>query len=124
MPHPNINSNLALFSHMYICYEVGQNNKLVKTQTYKPLLESVVNNFIDTDEFINEHPFRRRSLIDLDKYFFINDVTFPEKLKATDNKGVVSDNLFNEITNKTNKLSTCNKEIINKIDLLNINPLI
>lgn len=124
MPHPRIDSNLALIPHMYICYEIGDSNRLVKVQTYKPLLENVVNNYIDTDEYINQHPFRRRSLIDLDKYFFISDIVFSDKLKAIDNNGVVSDNIFNEITNKTNNLSTCNEEIIDADDLQSINSLI
>ncbi|AQD18916.1 TPA: hypothetical protein PEC87_002647 [Staphylococcus aureus] len=124
MPHPNISSNLALYSHMYICYELGQSNKLIKAQTYKPLLENVVDNFIDSDEFINHHPFRRRTLIDLDKYFFINDVVFPIQLRANDNNGNVSDSLFNEINNKTNNLCICAKEVIDKEILKSINPAI
>ncbi|PTG11541.1 hypothetical protein BU646_11225 [Staphylococcus chromogenes] len=124
MPHPSINCDLALFAHMYICYEIGRSNKLVKVQTYKPLLEGVVDNFIDTANYLNQHPFKKRSLIDLDKYFFISDIVFSERLKANNNNGIISDNLFNAISNKTNNLSSCNQEFINKNDLLYINPLV
>lgn len=113
IPYPNISSNLAMQAHMYICYEVGNSNKLIKAQTYKPILETYVNSFIDSNEYTGEHPFKRRTLIDLDKYFYLTGVMLPISLKVYNNNGRVSDRLFNDITKETNQLNNCHCENVN-----------
>lgn len=122
VPYPNISSDLAVNAHMYICYNNDGKKDLVKAQTYKPLLEDVVASFIDSDNYdSNEHPFRRRTLIDLDKYFCCENVTIPLRLKASDNNGQVSGNIYNRIMSETNNLQTCNCEVISSDDLKSIN---
>ncbi|RIL50873.1 hypothetical protein BUY93_06350 [Mammaliicoccus fleurettii] len=121
IPFPTINDTLALQAHMYVCYENSDTKKLIKVQTYKPLLLDKVNCYIDSDDFLNEHPFKRRSLIDLDKFFICKDVTIPLTLKVKNKNGTVSKNIYNQIDNMTKGLSLCKSFQINSKELKKLN---
>lgn len=121
VPFPTIDDGLAQEAHMYICYENSEVKKLIKAQSFKPLLESTISNYIDSNDFLYEHPFRRRTLIDLDKYFLFKDILIPLSLKATNNNGVVSDNIFSQIGNQTSDLLFCKVIDISPQDVKKIN---
>lgn len=121
MPIPNINSGLAKFAHMYIYVDNSGDHKLIKAQTFKPQLvaKNIVQNYIDSDLYIGHHPFTRRSLIDLDKYFCFNlKINMDDSLKAHSG---ITDDLHTEIISRTNNLASCSKEIVDGQQLALLN---
>lgn len=123
VPFPSINEGLALKAHMYICCDKSRYDKLIKVQTFKPLLLSKVNTYIDSNDYIGQHPFKHQSLIDLDKCFNIDLGTIPLSLKVKNNNGVISNDLHINIMNSTNNLVTCQSVLVETMLLKTINPL-
>ena len=69
MPFPDITSNLAVNSHMYICHHVSGNTvSFVKCQTLKPymLISSPIKHYWDEAPDIARNPFQRTTRIDCD----------------------------------------------------------
>lgn len=110
IPFPNIDSGLALKSHMYICKKnVNYDKELIKCQTFKPKLIFLLKNFLKEDPNSLRNPFKNTTIIDLDKIFKINKVIIPLELK-TDIKSKVSEDLYNDL------LSKCKNPDIFQID--------
>ena len=104
IPFPNIDSGLALKSHMYICKKnVNYDKELIKCQTFKPKLIFLLKNFLKEDPNSLRNPFKNTTIIDLDK------VIIPLELK-TDIKSKVSEDLYNDL------LSKCKNPDIFQID--------
>lgn len=124
MPFPDISSELAVTPHMYICCENSGFDKVVKVQTFKTLLLTKVNNYLDSDQYVNEHPFNNRSLVDLDKCFNIEKGKLTEKLKVANNNGQISERFHNDIMTNTTNLSTCKVILINTDELISVDRFI
>ena len=100
IPFPNIDSRLALKSHMYICKKnVNYDKELIKCQTFKPKLIFLLKNFLKEDPNSLRNPFKNTTIIDLDKIFKINKVIIPLELK-TDIKSKVSEDLYKDLLPK------------------------
>ncbi|WP_192942977.1 hypothetical protein, partial [Staphylococcus cohnii] len=91
---------------------------------FKTLLLTKVNNFLDSDEYLGEHPFNKRSLIDLEKCFNIEKDKLTEKLKVANNNGEISERFFSDIKSNTANLSTCNNICINSEELVQVDNFI
>lgn len=99
VPFPNIDSNLAVRSHMYICLKQGSRKEFVKCQTFKPnhLIKSKPPfNYLIESSDINRNPFSNKTTIDCDKSFSIEDVVIDKSLLTTRRKDVCDD-LFDGI---------------------------
>lgn len=86
MPFPDMSSNLALNSHMYICREkVGNTVKLVKCQTLKPymLINSPMRHYWDELPDINRNPFQKTTRVDCDREFVTYNVYYENRMKTT-----------------------------------------
>ena len=72
MPYPNMSSNLAIKSHMYICWKnVDHDVSIIKCQTLKPymILNNVIDHYVDEEADISRNPFKHATRIDCDKVF-------------------------------------------------------
>lgn len=77
IPYPDINSDLAVMSHMYICKKAdGSLYEYVKCQTLKPAMLSgrLLKHFVDENADISRNPFKRATRIDCDKIFYTDSV--------------------------------------------------
>jgi hypothetical protein len=123
VPFPDIDSSLALYSHMYICLQNGNNKELIKCQTFKPT--HILSNYppmlylIEIPD-INRNPFNRKTTIDCDKSFCVSGVLISKRLLARRN---VCHNLFNSIIQKMVHSNFC-KENLNSNSLSRLNRLI
>lgn len=100
IPFPNIDSNLAVSTHMYICMENGIEKKFVKSQTKKPyhlMKNSEPFRRIVEDVNIQRNPFNRKTLIDCDKLFAVKDISIHSDLLTTSRRDVCED-LFSQIS--------------------------
>ena len=96
MPFSNINSKLAVNSHMYVCYHYQINDyKLVKCQTFKNRFYNLNHKIIESED-INRNPFKHKTLIDCDKLFKLNEIIIPESLLTTTRRDICDD-LFSKI---------------------------
>lgn len=94
MPFPDISSDLAVTSHMYICHNTNKNIvQFVKCQTLKPymLSSSIMKHYWDESPDINRNPFNRKTRIDCDKEFVTSSVVYDDKLKTTTRPDVCDD---------------------------------
>ena len=120
MPYPNVSSNLAVLSHMYICKKPGKIKKLLKIQTIKnrhktkgyPCL-----NFYELKAVDQNNPCNRDSFVDLDKNFILEHVNIPLKLKT---KKELHKESFLEILERIRTIEDVN---INTKEFLSINIL-
>ncbi len=102
VPYPNMNSNLAIQAHMYICRTADFNNyKFIKCQTLKPymLYSNPINNYHDEYPDENRNPFTRPTRIDCDKIFNSINVSYSDNLLATTRRDINND-LFNILLEK------------------------
>ena len=73
IPYPNEESALSKIPHMYICFDVnGSEAKFLKCQSHKPYHD--LKNALPIHRIIENadptrNPFKRKTLIDLDKIF-------------------------------------------------------
>lgn len=99
VPFPNIEANLAVNSHMYICHKSEEGETyLIKCQTFKNYMLTkpiAVHKVIEPSD-IRRNPFLRTSLIDCDKLFYIIGVYIPEK-RLTKRRRDVCTQLFNNV---------------------------
>ena len=125
MPFPDITSNLAVNSHMYICDHVSGNTvSFVKCQTLKPymLISSPIKHYWDEAPDIARNPFQRTTRIDCDKEFVTFNVCYDDRLKTVTRPDVCGDVMAHIDTELI-----CDGYISNKIaesDLLALNNLI
>ena len=94
MPFPNIKSELAVNSHMYICHKVcGTATHFVKCQTLKPymLFSTPMKHYWDEKPDITRNPFKAATPIDCDKEFITFNVRYDERLKTTARPDVCDD---------------------------------
>ena len=100
IPYPNEESALNKIPHMYICFDIdGETAKFLKCQSYKPyhdLKNSPPINRVIEDANPTRNPFKRKTLIDLDKVF----VT--DKVRCLDTMGKIDDALLKELVEATN----------------------
>ncbi|MBU5272851.1 hypothetical protein ACN9UU_08365 [Staphylococcus caprae] len=124
MPFPNISSALACRAHMYICCDNSDFDKVIKVQTFKPFLLTRIENYLDSDYYIGEHPFKDKSLIDLDKCFNIEKGKLTKKLKVANNNGQISERFHSDIMSNTTNLFFCNDIHINTEELVSVDDYI
>ena len=125
MPFPDIASNLAVKSHMYICRQVNQNTfYFVKCQTLKPymLINSPIGHYWDEKPDIARNPFKNPTRIDCDKEFVTRNVSYSDNLKTTTRPDVCED----VITHIDNELicDGYSSHSIKEDDLLHLNSLV
>ena len=85
MPFPNINSALAMQSHMYICREItGQSHSFLKCQTLKPymLTGTIMRHYWDEQPDIARNPFQHTTRIDCDKLFITQGVIYADQMRT------------------------------------------
>ena len=86
VPFPDINADLAVKSHMYICRcDSAPDYGFVKCQSFKPSMIGNVNmtHYICEPADSTRNPFEHESLIDCDKFFVTKSVTYDDGLKTT-----------------------------------------
>lgn len=117
LPFPDIDSELAVRSHMYICKEPGVDKEILKIQSLKPhhifRMPCEVYEMLSPDDADN--PCEKESIVDLDKTFKLFDVYIPESKLARRNIG---NSKYNEIRKK---LPTKIYEDLDDYDFLNLN---
>ncbi len=125
LPFPNISSQLALDTHMYICIEEGSNKEFIKCQKFKPthLISTMapINTIIENSDILR-NPFNLKTTIDCDKSFIINNVRMDTRLLTT-NRSDICPELFVDVKTKTDHPQFIT-ETINSDDLCHINRLI
>lgn len=125
IPFPNISSDLATKSHMYICRNVNGNTvKFVKCQTHKPamLKTSIMKHYCIEQPDIKRNPFKHETIIDCDKEFITYNVEYNDKLKTTIRSDVCED-----VIQHVDKELLCDgydSVDINEDELASLNPLI
>lgn len=98
MPFPDINSNLALNAHMYICHNIlGNEHHFIKCQTLKPYMLSsrVMKHYWDEEPNIQRNPFSRLTRIDCDKEFVTKNILYHDCMRTTLRPDVCSDVMSN-----------------------------
>lgn len=123
VPFPNINSSLALKSHMYICIQNGNNKEFIKCQRFKIthiLAGLPPNQYLIEEPNINRNPFIKTTIIDCDKSFCVSCVIIDKKLLATRN---VCNELLDSVMEKITH-SNFSKENLDPITLSALNCLI
>lgn len=125
IPFPDISSDLAVTSHMYICHcIVGNTLGFVKCQTLKPymLIATPIKHYWDEMPDITRNPFLRATRIDCDKDFITHDVRYDDRLKTT-----VRPNVCEDVMRCVDYELICDGYISNHIakdDLIFLNDLI
>lgn len=125
MPFPDISSDLATKSHMYICHNVNNNTvKFVKCQTLKPymLTNSIMKHYWDEFPNINRNPFKHKTRIDCDKEFITYNIEYDDKLKTTIRPNVCLDTM--QHIDKELLFDGYISNNINEDDLISLNPLV
>lgn len=119
MPFPDINSALAVNSHMYICRNhIINDYELIKCQTFKNKFYDLNHKIIESANE-NRNPFRHKTLIDCDKLFKIKKVIISDGL-LTKRRKDVSDDLFNEV-DKELVLDNYRVEEMNRLEVVEVN---
>ena len=100
LPFPDIDSGLALKSHMYICVDKDEDGYVfAKSQTDTPSARNSMKDYIEEEADIERNPFHHSSLIDCDKFFRVSNCNISDKL-ITQRRPDVSDELFETIISK------------------------
>lgn len=99
IPFPDVSSELAVRSHMYICKEPGRDKEILKIQSLKPrhFFEMPCEKYERLSANDNDNPCKKDSIVDLDKTFKLFDVCIPETKLAKRNIG---DFTYNKIQEK------------------------
>lgn len=100
IPYPNIDSNLAVSSHMYICMKNDTVKEFVKCQTMKPhhlMKNKEPFRRVVEDANIQRNPFKKKTLIDCDKTFTVKGISIHSDL-LTKSRNDVCHNLFSQIS--------------------------
>ncbi|EPH65608.1 hypothetical protein [Enterococcus casseliflavus] len=121
---PDISSTLAMQKHMYICVLKNPScKKLVKCQTYKPLVHSDLSKppykYIVERKNPTRNPFDKpQTLIDLDKIFVVSGISLPLSCITTNRNNVCKD-LFKSI--KIQLTPTAPEEVLEASSLKALN---
>src|SRR5690625_386829 len=122
VPFPNVNSALAVNAHMYVCIGDGTHKEFIKCQSFKP---KHINKRIapiqriEEDPDIHRNPFNKKTILDCDKSFYIEDVVFGKELLATKRKDVCEELFIN--INKEIKHQDFLKEDVDIAPLISLN---
>lgn len=125
MPFPDISSDLATTSHMYICRQVEEDTyRFLKCQTLKPKMlgSDIMQHYWDEQPDITRNPFCHATRIDCDKEFVTTGVQYDDALKTV-SRPDVSDDVINEAEREL----FCDGYTSHNIDesnLLRLNPLV
>ena len=125
VPYPDINADLAVKSHMYVCRNVKYPQySFVKCQTLKPymLFSNIMRHYCDEYPDITRNPFKNPTRIDCDKLFFTEKVDYDDRL-ITDVRKDICQELFIDIIEKLNN-HEYEKILINEDILIQLNSLI
>lgn len=107
VPFPDVDSTLAVKSHMYVCIKNGIRKEFIKCQTFKPthkIRNRPPYKFLIEKADINRNPFVSKTTIDCDKSFFLDGVIIDQSL-VTDRRKDVCEDLFLSIKEKINHKS-------------------
>ncbi len=125
MPFPDISSDLAITSHMYICRQVdGTTYRFVKCQTLKPQMlgSGLMRHYWDEQPDLSRNPFCHMTRIDCDKEFCTTGVEYHEALRTT-----VRTDVSGDVMREVERELFCDGYSSYRIDetsLLQINPLV
>ena len=125
VPYPNVSSELAATTHMYICKEnTNFHYEFIKCQTLKPymLINNPMQHYCDENVDITRNPFQRATRIDCDKIFVTATVKYDDMLKTT-TRPDVSEELFTDVLLELNTDGYMTISL-NENELKNLNPLI
>ena len=122
MPFPDINSDLALIKHYYICHSNVQNNKvLFKCQTHKAtMIAKCGGNKKFREHYYliragNQVPFVRNTVVDKKQIFALNDTMIPKKYLSPEKPSNIPGQIYADvvkeiITDSNPTIRTINKE--------------
>lgn len=99
VPYPNMQSDLAVTNHMYICRNNSHPHyEFIKCQRYKPymLIRDIMVHYLDEDSDLTRNPFRKLTRIDCDKLFVTNSVVYSDTIK-TERRPDVCQELYDDI---------------------------
>ncbi|MCV3728670.1 hypothetical protein OF376_02690 [Ureaplasma miroungigenitalium] len=100
---------------MYIClYKKVDEKQMLKVQTAKPLLMNMLNHSFLVAPDLKHNPFKKVSLIDLDKVFVLRQIKIPKNL-CTSARHDISWALYTQLTTNLQR---------HPFELYNLNPLI
>ena len=128
MPFPDVNSDLALIRHYYICHSNVQNNKILfKCQTHKATMiakRGGNKQFRENYYLIragNHVPFVRNTVVDKKQIFKLNNTMIPKLYlspeKPSDIPEQIYENIVKEIiTDSKPAIRTINKEKFIKLN--------
>ena len=128
MPLPDVNSDLALIRHYYICHSNVQNNKILfKCQTHKATMIAKCggNKKFRESYFLiragDKVPFVRNTVVDKKKIFKLNNTMIPKLYlspeKPSDIPEQIYENIVKEIiTDSKPAIRTINKEKFIKLN--------
>lgn len=120
MPFPNINSKLAVSSHMYVCYtHITNNYGLVKCQTFKNMFYNLQHRIIESKD-PTRNPFNHKTLIDCDKLFKLNKIVIPDSLLTTTRRNICNE-LFNKIDTEL-KMDGYETKVMDSVMVKSVNP--
>lgn len=125
VPFPNISSDLAITSHMYICKsKTGTCHELVKCQSFKPymLIRQDVISYIDEEADTTRNPFKQKTRIDCDKIFITTNVEYDSALR-TSTRPNICDGLADQI-DEVMANNSPTRHCLNEDELVSLNRLI
>ncbi len=120
MPFPNINSRLAVNSHMYVCYtHVTNNYGLVKCQTFKNRFYNLQHRIIESKD-PTRNPFNHKTLIDCDKLFKLNEIIIPDSLLTITRRNICNE-LYSKIDSEL-KMDGYETKVMDSAMVKSVNP--
>lgn len=125
IPYPDINAELAVSSHMYICKSVcGSVYEFVKCQTLKPkmLAGKLLRHYVDEEADRSRNPFQRTTRIDCDKVFTTKSVQYDSRLRTTSRPDICQE-LYDKVMEELDADGYAIIEM-NEEELTGINPMI
>lgn len=125
LPFPNISSNLATRSHMYLCVQSGHDKKILSCQTKKPLNlqpNKPPYNYVDCDANIAKNPFKRNTLIACDYCFVLRGIHVDSLLLTTSRRNVC-EGIYSQVLAEIWKPGFTSK-YVDEAQLLRLNPLL
>lgn len=123
IPFPDIDSNLAVNPHMYLCIQDGVNKKFLSCQTRKPMLLAKNRppfRYVDENVDPSRNPFNKATLIGCDYAFCFDKIHVSSRLLTVTRRDVCE-----EVYDKVIKEIQHTKFIDKSIDtsaLISINP--
>ena len=125
IPFLNVQAQLALQSHMYICMQdTHPDYGFVKCQTLKPYMlnNAAFIHYVDEPANIGRNPFVKATRIDCDKLFASNSVEFNDSMKTTSRPDICQ-KLYDEVS-KELSADGYTTILLNVDELLLLNSLI